>query len=215
MLFRRELMEETERLRKKKQVLEDLLPLQKAAASLDAEQRHDPLAVSREQLTDNIDDLNLSLRKGRLKIKAYRKKEKLLSKDIARLKVDYQKARQRQDSSESAEEIKEELTRLLSEVDLDDKPRVSPGEEPRPAPATEGQKLGKEIEALQLREAVLTSSLSIIQARYEEEQKAAENFYNEEGQLYEYLQVLLRENKGLQEKVRGLLKAKEKGDKPQ
>ena len=213
-LFRRNLAQEAELLKKKKQVLADLIPLREAVRPFEEEARVDSLSASREQLTGMIDDLNLSLRKGRLKIKAYRKKEKLLSKDIARLKGDYQNALKRQESSESAEEIKEELTRLLSDVDLEDDTAVSrsaSAKESRPAVAVSaGQKLEKEIEALQLREAVLTSSLSIIQARYEEEHKAAENFHKEEAQLYEYLKLLRQENRGLQEKVLGLLKAKEK-----
>jgi hypothetical protein len=216
-IFSRGLTEERELLKKKKQALEERLPWQEASASLEQEPLPDSQAASREQLTVNIDDLNLALRKGQLKIKACRKKEKLLSKEISSLKADYQKALQRQDSSQSAEEIKEELTRLLADIDLDDAPEGSPvsgEEEPRPAPVSGGQKLKRDVESLQLREAVLTSSLSIIQARYEEERKAAESFYREETQLNEYLKVLLRENKGLQEKVGGLLKAQDKVDRP-
>lgn len=215
------LTEEAALLRKKKQALEETLSLRGKVASSDQEPCADSRDVSRKQLMADMDDLNLSLRKGQLKIRTYRKKEKLLLKDIVGLKVDYQKALKRQESSPSAAEIKEELSRLLADIDFEEAPEggdlASAGEEDaprRPAPFSKVQTLKRDVEALQLREAVLTSSLAIIQARYEEERKAVENFYQEETRLNEYLKVLRREHQGLEEKVGGLLKAQEKVARP-
>lgn len=214
-IFRRVLAEETDLLRRKKQVLSERLPLQDAAAFWTPSPSSASWAVSREQLADDIDDLNLSIRKGQIQTKAYRKKEKLLGKEIAALQADCQRAQKGQGASPSAQEIKEELTRLLEDIDLDEPAEASwvPDEEDNnaPVPVSESQKLKRDVEALQLREAVLTSSLSIIEARYEEERKAAESFSREETQLNDYLKVLQRENQGLQKKVGGLLKARDKG----
>ncbi|HQP11224.1 MAG TPA: hypothetical protein PK470_00505 [Candidatus Omnitrophota bacterium] len=205
-IFRRVLTKETDLLRRKKQVLSERLPLQDAAASLAPSSPSASWAVSRKQWADDIDDLNLSIRKGQIQARAYRKKEKLLEKEIAALQADCQRAQKSQGSSPSAQEIKEELTRLLEDIDLDETEEAAwvpeAEEESAPAPVSESQKLKRDVEALQLREAVLTSSLSIIEARYEEERKAAENFSREETQLNDYLKVLQRENQGL-EKSRG------------
>lgn len=63
------------------------------------------------------------------------------------------------------------------------------------------------IDDLKLREAVLSSSLAMIEERFQEQKGMVETFSKEEPQLRSYLETLTSENKGLKEKIASLTRA--------
>ncbi len=218
--FKKSFVQEAALLQRQKRELESLVALQKAICDFLPEDKASDRDISlvRESLQDEIHNTKLAIKKAHIFIRDYQKQEKKLVHEIARLEAKKKQVeRQASESSESAEDIKEELTRLLSDVEFeDDVPAEAPAaarDDKSPKPRSETDRtVEREIEAMQLREAVLSNSLSIIQTRYEQEKAVVDDFHKEEKELKEYWQVLQQENRALQEKVSGLIQAVEAGE---
>ncbi len=172
----------------------DIGSLQKQRDSLINQSKKIHEQRSRQQEDRNVKQIN----DLDSKIQMAKKKKESLKKELENFEILIRELSEKNKQlNQTLEAEKKAVVSLRDEHTLKEK-KLKQAHGPQ---YTEINEMTEEIESLRLRGAVLSSSLAVIESRYNEDELAVEEFKKEEQQLYDYLLVLKLENENLKEKI--------------